>query len=437
MKEYFYFDYLLQKVKYANLLEYELNRRIYYYGQHFKNSFETTTNKKTFKRNALLQSGYFLYKKLLKGSNKQKPAIISSVYFNFGNDLKESGYQVYGIPWTLTREVSLIKLTEFIKINFFYKKLTSCNFNTLISEKFQKEIYDISILIDSVLVREKVKAVFIPQDVGFFERLLIQLCQKNNIPTFLVLHGSALRYGNTINDNKTDYLCVFGEILKNKLVESGFNPEKILITGHPVYSNYTIPNDLKFDFSNILVISKAMPGQPVEQVDKLKGRARDTNRLKDRGNSLLYLLFIKNALLSVGIKGATLRVHPSENSEWYLNFLGSDFFEIDKLSFTETLKKASLVIGPSSSFFLDALYAGVNYTIFEPLYDDGLDILNDPVGHPFDGSDKKIPVAQNENKLSEILKNKDKVDLSVLKDFVKPQLNLNIIKTIIQNHEKH
>ncbi|GEM_PF-552537 len=437
MKEYFYFNYLLQEVKHADLLEYELNRRVYYYGDHFKNSFEKTRNHKSIKKNIFLQSGYFLYKNLVKTSNKEKTAIISSVYFNFGNNLKESGYEVYGLPWALSREASLLKFNEFIEIKRFSEKLATSNFDILISEKFQKEIDKIKGILENILVREKVKAIFIPQDVGFLERLLIQLSKKNNILTFLVLHGSALRYGNTINDNKTDYLCVFGNILKSKLIQSGFEANKILVTGHPTYSNYSIPKDLKFDFSNVLVISKAMPGQPVELVDNLRGRDKDTNRLKDRGNILLYLLFIKNALLSVGVKNATLRVHPSENSKWYLEFLGSDFFIIDKLSFKDTLENASLVIGPSSSFFLDSLFAGINYTIFEPLYDDGLDILNDPVGHPFDKSDNRIPVAQNEEELIKILKNKDKVDLSAIRDFVVPKLDLDLIKNIIKEYEKN
>ena len=33
--------------------------------------------------------------------------------------------------------------------------------------------------------------------------------------------------------------------------------------------------------------------------------------------------------------------------------------------------------------------------VYEPVYDKGLDILNDPVGNSFDGGNHGIPVAKN------------------------------------------
>ncbi|ACU06123.1 hypothetical protein [Pedobacter heparinus] len=428
MKEYYYFNYLKSKVRHADLLQYELDRRVYYFGDHFKISFEKRNPlKRRLADFDIVQYVFFLFKKLTSKKNDSKDVLISSVYFNFGEDLRSSGYEVYGVPWTLTKEGSILSFTDFVRIKKFNKILGTANLNQLTSENFQCKIDEIIQIIERVLIENNVKGVFVAQDVGFFERLTIELCKRLSIPTILVLHGAALRYGNTINDNKTDYLCVFGDIFKSKLVESGFPSDKVLVLGHPKYSNSSVPKSLKFDYENILVISKPIPGQPVEYDDKLKGRDKDTNRLKDRGNVILYLWMVQKSLESVGISKARLRVHPSENSDWYVGFLDMEFFEIDRLSLAETLNQSTLVIGPSSSLCLDSLFAGVNYTIFEPLYEDGLDILNDPVGHPFDGSDDRIPVAKDEVSLVEILRNRKKVSLTVLPDFISPALSMELL----------
>jgi hypothetical protein len=92
-----------------------------------------------------------------------------------------------------------------------------------------------------------------------------------------------------------------------------------------------------------------------------------------------------------------------------------------------------LVIGPTTSLFYDSIYSGVNYLIYEPLYDDGLDILNDPVGSPFDGSDEGIPVAKDINDLYNLLSIKKAVNLSSIPKFIKPDFNLQEIVNNINN----
>lgn len=433
MKEYYYFDYLHKKVKYADLLQHELDKRIYYFGDHFKKSFEKTNSIKIeIKNSGIAQLALFVYikiffKPILKGKN-----IISTTYFGFANKFPSSTYHIYSVPWIISRQGSMLTLKEFVKIRKFNKSLVKSDLNTLISYSFEQKIEVILQLLENIISRNNIKGIFIPHDVGFFERSTIQVAKKLSIPTFLVLHGFALRYGNTINDNKTDYLCVFGDLMKQKLVESGFDSKKILVLGHPKYSNYSFPIDLRFSFEDIIVCSKPLPGQPVERDNRLNGRAKDTNRLKDRGNALLYLLMVKNVLQTFGVDKVRLRVHPSENPDWYKSNIDSTFFKIDTLPMEESLKKASLVIGPSSSLLLDSLFLGVNYAIFEPLYDDNLDILNDPVGYPFDGSEKKVPVANDEPSLIEILKNKKRIDATIITSLVSPTLNMNLITNILE-----
>jgi hypothetical protein len=91
-----------------------------------------------------------------------------------------------------------------------------------------------------------------------------------------------------------------------------------------------------------------------------------------------------------------------------------------------------LVIGPSSSLFFDAIYGGVNYMIYEPVYDEGLDILNDPVGYPFDGGDTGIPVAKDVNELTGLLKSKKSVELHSIKKFISPDFNIHEVMNILK-----
>ncbi len=432
MKEYYYFDYLKKDVKYSDYLKSELDKRIYYFGNHFKNRFENENNRKLLKTCLLyifsfVTIKYFYFPK----KRRNELNVISSAYFKFGGQLNKSGFRSYPTPWSINKSGSLLSLREFITLRIFIYNLEISNFAAITGIEFEKKIERVSILLNKILINRKIVGVFLPQDVGILERITISHAKKLGIPTFVVLHGWALRYGNTVNDNYADYICVHGEALRDNLISSGFKREKILVIGHPYYSNMIYPTQLRFSFEDILVISKPLPGQPLEIDNRLFGRSKDTNRLKDRGNAILYLLMIKNVLRQFGVNNVRLRVHPSESPSWYLKFLGSDFFIIDKEVLNRSLKSSTLVIGPTSSMFIDALFSGVNYVIFEPLYDDGLDILNDPVGFPFDGLTENIPVAQDEESLLDILIKKTSLNLNDMSKLVSPMVNLSKIVEIL------
>ena len=51
---------------------------------------------------------------------------------------------------------------------------------------------------------------------------------------------------------------------------------------------------------------------------------------------------------------------------------------------------------------------------------------------PFDGSDKRIPIAINEEDLISILKNKEIVDNTILNDYIEPNFDISILKKIIK-----
>ena len=67
------------------------------------------------------------------------------------------------------------------------------------------------------------------------ERMAIDAGKEMGIPTVVFLHGLPARY-NKIDDNRANYLCVWGEGIKEQYINVGVDPDKILITGHPSFS---------------------------------------------------------------------------------------------------------------------------------------------------------------------------------------------------------
>ena len=426
--KYDYFEKIENKHKI--LIRYELDRRIYNHGQNFKNQF--IENK--IKISAYLINIFFYIYKRLKNRNHVflQNCVFSSAYYNPQNQFKKSNLTFISTPWFNNRLPNSVNFFEYIKILNFQLDLSSKSFNYLISHKFQKKIDFIILLIQKSVKKNKPKAIFLANDVCFFEKVMIEIAKNEKIPTFLLLHGAAPRFGNLKVDNQTDFLVVFSELMKKKFIEFGFNENKILAFGHPLYSNKKISH-LKFSLENILVINKPCPGVPIDMGEKFSGREYDTTKLQDKGNLILYLYQIESALKLIGVKSARLRIHPSESIKWYKSFINLGFYNIDKKVLDTSLNESTLVIGPSSSLLIDALFSSVNYLIYEPTYFDGLDILNLPIGHPFDGSDKRVPVAKTEIELVKLINNKSKINLDFINDIVKPTFDTDLILKSIKN----
>jgi len=125
-----------------------------------------------------------------------------------------------------------------------------------------------------------------------------------------------------------------------------------------------------------------------------------------------------------------LRPHPCENSQWYLEFINTSFFKIDLDSISDSLKKSTLIIGPTSTTIIDALAHQVNYLIYEPTIE-GKTLMGFPITPPLDGLDSRIPIARNEYELEHILVNKKCIDISVYEEFVSPNVDFSFLKKYI------
>lgn len=94
-----------------------------------------------------------------------------------------------------------------------------------------------------------------------------------------------------------------------------------------------------------------------EPIRLVKGSHFDTNR-----KTPTPLVYIKRIAKALNTSELYLRVHPSESEEYYTRNL-KDI----KLSFTRHILPGDCFIGPTSTFFFDAIKEGYPYLIYEPL----------------------------------------------------------------------
>ena len=424
MQNFYLLDYLIDSgvlsPELFDCLKYELDQHIYYYGNHFKYPKEKSYSGHKIKPRTLIKHMYFGYQ-ILKNRkiDATKKTILSNSYFNVNSELRKLNYNVFSPSWWMSSDrIVLTNLKLHLKSEKIKRKFEYGTFSELVSESFAGLINDFYYELNDFYLKKKISALIVPNDVTFFENLSIQLCKTNNIPSFIFLHGLPGRY-NIIDENRSDYLIVWGEKIKENYVKTGFNPTKIYISGHPYYKMVT-NNKLRFSLDNILILTKSMNG----------GQHGNEVVLGDRGNSILYLLQIQEVLKKSGVTNVRFRPHPCENPLWYKRFLDNKFFVLDTIPLDQSLNQSTLVIGPTSTVMIESLYYGVNYLLYEPNVD-GIDLFNYPLVAPFDGSDSKVPLAQTESDLIHFINSRNSIDLSFLKEYISTPFNLEFVRDLI------
>lgn len=424
MNKFYLIDYLKNNYRIdKNILDnlkYELDQCIYYYGKHFRYPREVYELKKFNSLKQLFKKYIIMFKMLFfQKINDKKSNIISNAYFNYNEELRKIGYRVFRPIWDinwredLLPDVALYSITEQIK-----NILRGKDYGYLISEEFVNMAIDFEILLKEFYTVNGIQAIIMPNDLAFFEKMSLKIFREIKKPSFLFIHGFPVY--NNIDNNRADFLVVFGEKIKENFIKVGVDGNKILVSGHPYYQNQPKNKNLQFGFENILVITKPMSGSQFS----------DEIRVSDRGNSVYYLYSIEHILTKLGIRSVRLRLHPSESDKWYLKFINTNFFKVDLDNIMRSLNRATLVIGPTSTLFLESVYYGVNYLIYEPSEDD-FDLFNFKLAPPFDGTDNRIPVAKNENQLEQLLREKVMIDKSFLGDYLKTPFDISSMKNFV------
>jgi hypothetical protein len=392
-------------------IKYEMDARLYHYGNHFNANNEN----KLFEIKMYLFSLLVFFKGFLKKLFQQKIThrniVISSAYFGINDELVNIGYDCINVPWLDASNNLLL----YYKLQKFKNKIKNFNFSEI--DSLYKDYIKIRTDLKSYYSKNEIKFLTLPQDVGVFERLSIRIFKEFNKKTFIFSHGLPGRYNN-IDDNKTDFLVVWGNKIKNNYIKAGFNENKIIVSGHPLYKKLNIDNiKLRSSLNNILVLSKSLNGTPHSTGVKIS----------DRTNLLLYLYQLQKELLQSGVKSVKFRPHPSENIKWYYNFIDPDFFIIDaNKSITDSFKEATLVIGPTSTMFIDSIVNNVNYLVYEPM-SAGNDLNNFPLVPPFDSTDERLIISKSPIELSYNLKRIPLVEPSIILDYIQPNFDISFL----------
>jgi len=405
----------------VDYLHFNLNNKIYSFGFQFKNPSEYKKSLKRKVKDKVLHFGIKIYT-LLFSCIKRKPeanVILSSAYFNLNNNAGFKKYIILSPPWIFGKNQKYFDYS-FFKETFLVHNKLSGDFKDLINSDFISLAKKYKVSFKEYILKYEISALFLPQDIGFFEKIAIDVFKELNLPTFNFIHGLPGIY-NDIDYNRTDYLVVWGESIKDNFIKAGFNSNKIIVNGHPKYNTISLGKNLKFELHDILIITKSLNGSQFS----------DRVILGDRSNLIYYLLSIKRVLEKLGVKKVRLRPHPSENIDWYYEYIDKDFFIYDNDNLKSSLVNSSLVIGGTSTTFLEALIEGVNYVVYEPLINDLLIDGFSPVA-PFDGSEEKVPVAQSEEELEEILIKKVSVDLTILDDYISKEFNTDAILNLLK-----
>ena len=392
-------------------LQYKITEHFYFFGNHFRNPRELSKQEHNLSIRKHLRDLFILFKIVNRSKiQNNKKTILSSSYFSVNNELKKLEYNVYCPSWGITEDRDVLTSFKILKAsNNIIKQFSTQSFNELLDKDFLAELVSFEKMLKAFFVNNKINSVVVPADVEYFSNISIRVSKEINIPSFIFLHGLPHAIKNC-DYNRSDYLIVWGNRTKEHYIRNGMDANKIFVSGHPSFKSFK-EQELKFDFDNIVVLTKSVSGTD----------------FGDRANSILYLHSVEKILKKNGIKNAKVRPHPGENPNWYMNFINTDFYKIDT---DKNIKNASLVIGPTSSVFLESIYYGINYIVYEPIVNN-LDFTGCMLLSPFDGSDEKVPVANTENEFDYIMRNKIRVDSSCFSEYCKVSFDMSFIKKLI------
>jgi hypothetical protein len=300
-------------------------------------------------------------------------------------------------------------------------KIRNADFSSFLDPEFHENLEAFQQHLISQYQQQNFKALFLYTDQYFYSKYSIDIFKKMNRPSFVFTHGMPGIYSKEI-DNRADYLMVWSEKIKQNYIKAGFDSSKVKVVGHPIYTNLEKEKPLRSSLTDILII-------PVSSVTWHQHEYNNVV-VNDASMVILYLYKVQHVLTKLGIKNARYRPHPSINKKWIIPFLDSNFYTLDNQPLTTSLKKASLVIGANSTIVLEALMHGVNYIAFDPKDENGVNMSGYKSVPPFDGSEEKLMLAQNEAELEKMIVDNVMTKYSLVHDFIQ-DFDLSVLKELI------
>tara|TARA_B100001540_G_C15816913_1_gene648168 strand:+ start:13552 stop:15426 length:1875 start_codon:yes stop_codon:yes gene_type:complete len=143
----------------------------------------------------------------------------------------------------------------FVIENMSFWTLFKNIFFTLIEKRFETYSYEI-ILVENLLNKYDFKGILLQNEVGPNEQILIQLGKNQKIPIHLMQHGLIFDTNDALQMNKhqgvmgydVDYQLVWGKIDYDYRKSQGFDTEKIIKIGSPIYDGFLNLNTPNRDY---------------------------------------------------------------------------------------------------------------------------------------------------------------------------------------------
>ncbi len=419
-------DYLINSTKdplvkkYIDYLKIELDWHLYAYGDNLSSQYHRN-HAKTCKLKLVDLYQNTLSRLPLKKKVDGKCNVLTTFRFIDEQKMDELGLRPLSSILSPVSKKNIIGNTPIRALNRFQHNLIHKKaFNEVLTNDNLSYLEKAMTDIEKIYLHEyDMRALYLQTDQYFINKYHIEIFRKMGRPSFVFSHGLPGIYSKDV-DNRSDYLMVWGEQIKQNYIAAGFVPEKIKVIGHVRYANVPDHPVLRNTLDDILVL----PSTGVNWHQ----HTWNSPQLPDRGLVILYLYQVQHVLQSLGVKKARVRPHPSVDKKWLANFLDTSFYEMDYLPLNKSLSQATLAIGATSTTILEATMNGVNYLVYEPM-ENGIRANGKPPVPPFDGSEPGVAIAKNETELHRMIKENYQNDYSFIKRYIQP-LNLDILKEL-------
>lgn len=391
-----------EKAEVLEWMKNALDNRVYYFGEHFAAPYEGMSYNKILK--AWLVSLYLRLKNL---SATCYGAVVSNAYFNVSKYIRKDGYNVILPPW---QTQSLSKDSQDT-----LKQMMIADFNSVLTNSFQNRVYLLRDELREFFKKNHTPFMLLANDLAPIHRMAIDICKELGIPTGIFLHGLPAGYS-YIDDSRADYLFVWGDKIKENYINAG-SKTNVVVVGHPNFSSFKIGTVIP---QNVVVLSRAICGAP---------SLSHIHKVYERGICIQHIYALETALKKVGINHAILRLHPSENPDWYAKFMDKDFYTLDINTLDYTLSHAKMVTGYISTVMLDTVLNDIPCYPF--VIDKEGNIFADEIVPPFCNK-KAFPTANTVDELVDNIKNGRCVTKEHFNGYVNPTFDVGKITQFIK-----
>ncbi|AXB55381.1 hypothetical protein [Flavobacterium fluviale] len=409
--------------KYIDFLKVELDWHIYNSERHIANVCHRD-RKITLKQKI---TDLYKYSNALLSSNSVKESdklnVLTAVNFSNKNSFSDFGIKLYSPIWSALGKNNISGNYTSLKFHLKIQNLIrNEDFYLYLNKELHKELESYQSHFIEQYTKNDFRALFLSTDEYFYSKYFIDVFKKMDRPSFVFSHGLPGLYSRDV-DHRADYLMVWSEKIKNNYINAGFDKSKVKVIGSSKFANLPKSKILRSSLTDVLVI-------PISSANWHQ-YGYDNIVLTDKSMIVLYLYQVQNVLKKLGIKKAKYRPHPSVNKEWIHAFLDHDFYICDQEDLQTSLDKSTLVIGSTSTVLFEALMNGVNYVVFEPKDENGINMAAFKTVPPFDGSEKKIVIANDETELEKVLKFNAVTDYNVIFEYIQ-DFDEDVLKELIK-----